>query len=315
MRRILHAITSVIVVSFVWVQTAYTAPTYPQPTGFVVDDAGVIDAMVEARITDRLSALAVTSTSEIAVATVSSLEDFTIEEYAIGLFEFWGVGAAKQDNGILLLVAPNEREVRIEVGYGLEGALTDFETSQIIDTILIPAFKTGDFSTGIEEATIAITQAVEGEYIAPAYDDGVAGWFAAIFVLIIAGSIIFTVFSQVFLQLSRSRSFVAGGIVGGGLGALVGMITNTVLLGGVFGFGFGLLVDWAVSRLPQFRKFRESAEKISKEGKKNWPPRSGGWTGGGFGGGGFGGGGGKSSGGFGGFGGGSSGGGGASGRW
>ncbi len=312
MRRIVYAFAFIIFLSFAWFSSANAAPTYPAPAGFVVDQANIIDDTIEARITARLSALEATSTSEISVATVSSLEDLTIEEYALELFEYWKVGKAKQDNGVLLLIAPNEREVRIEVGYGLEGALTDIESSQIIDNILIPAFKENNYSEGIDEATIAIVAAVEGEYsseIAP-YDDGVMGWIGALIILSIVGFIGFAIFSQVVLELSKSKSFVAGGIVGGVFGSLMGLIVGSAFIGGVLGTIFGAVVDWAVSRSPEFQKFRQKALQQKKDRKNNWPPRSGG-----FGGGSFGGGSGKSSGGFGGFGGGSSGGGGASGRW
>ncbi len=312
MRRILYAIAFLVFVSLAWYGAILAAPNYPAPTGFVVDAAHIIDDSIETRITARLSALEVTSTSEIAVATVASLEDLSIEEYATGLFAYWGVGKAKQDNGVLLLVAPNEREVRIEVGYGLEGALTDLESSHIIDTILIPAFKDNKYGEGIDEAVNAIVQAVEGEYSVETVttDDGVMGWIGALFILLIAGFIGFVVFSQVVLELSQSKSFVAGGIVGGGLGALMGLIAGSVFMGGVLGALFGAFVDWAVSRSPQFQKLREKALQMKKDRKNNWPPRGGGSWGGGFGGGG-----GRSSGGFGGFGGGMSGGGGSSGRW
>lgn len=310
MRRILYACASFLLVSFAWFFYTHAAPSYPEPTGFVVDAAYIIDDATEARITARLSAFEATSTSEIAVATVSSLEDSSIEEYATGLFQYWGVGKSKQDNGVLLLVAPNEREVRIEVGYGLEGALTDIESSQIIDTILIPSFKEGNYSQGIESAVEATVLAVEGEYSASdvTYDSGWMDWFGAILVLAIAGFVGFVVFSQVLFEFSRSKSFVAGGILGGGLGALIGMIAGSVFLGGILGTFFGLFVDWAVSRSPRFQRLRTKAEKVRAERKRNWPPRGGSsWGGGGSSG--------SSGGGFGGFGGGSSGGGGASGKW
>lgn len=313
MRRVCFAIAVALLVVTTWSLHVSAAPTYPAPTGFVVDQANIIDSSTEARITARLGALQATSTSEIAVVTVSSLEGYTIEEYSTGLFAYWGIGQEKKDNGVLLLIAPEEREVRIEVGYGLEGALTDLESSQIIDSVLVPSFKKEQYSEGIEEATNAIITAIEGEYTVETqnYDSGAMGWIGAIFILSIVGFIGFVALSQAVLVMSRSQSIVAGGIVGGGLGSIMGLMAGSALIGGLLGTGFGLLVDWAISRLPAFQKLRQKAKDQYKKDKKNWPPRGGGWTSGGFGGGRGGG----SSGGFGGFSGGSSGGGGASGRW
>ncbi len=311
MRRILYACASlVLLLSCAWCTRVEAAPSYPQPTGFVVDTADIIDTETEARITARLTAFEVTSTIEIAIATITSLEEYSVEEYATGLFENWGVGKAKQDSGVLLLVAPNERKVRIEIGYGLEGALTDLESSQIIETILVPAFIEGNYSQGIDEASHAIITAVEGEYTAQtsAYDSGALGWIMAAFILLISGFIGFVIFSQVVLVLSRSKSFAAGGILGGGIGSLIGLVIGSVFIGGILGAAFGLFLDWAVSRLPTFQKLRKKAEEQKEYQQKNWPPKKGGW-------GGFGGGGGSSGGGFGGFGGGRSGGGGSSGSW
>ncbi len=303
-----------ITASLVWFSSVHAAPTYPTVSGFVVDAANIIDDVTETRITSRLEALEATSTSEIAVATVPSLEGYSIEEYSTGLFSYWGIGKAKQDNGVLLLVAPSEREVRIEVGYGLEGALTDLESADIINSVLVPAFRENKYSQGIEQAVDAIVVAVDGEYSATsAYsgDTGIGGWIAAIFILLIVGFIGLVILTQIMFTLSRSKSIVAGGFVGAGFGAIGGAIVGSVMLGVLLGVGFGLLLDWALSRHPSFQKFRQQAIEDHKKAKSNWPPKSGGWTSGGFGGGRSGG----SSGGFRGFGGGSSGGGGASGRW
>ncbi len=314
MRRILYACALSIIFSFAWFFPVNAAPVeYPQPAGFVTDYAGVIDDTTEARISTRLSALEATSTSEIAVAVVSTLEGLSIEEYAIGLFEYWGIGKAKQDNGVLLLVAPNEREVRIEVGYGLEGALTDIESSLIIDDILIPAFKENRYSEGIDEATIAIVQAVEGEYGASlstsASDSGVVGGIMAVIIVGIFGFVGWTIFSRLFMEMSRSKSVVGGSIIGGLVGSFVGALTSSWILIGIVGAIIGGVIDWVISRAASFSRFRNKVEDIIRKEKNNKRPKGGGF--GGFGGGGSS----SSGGGFGGFGGGSSGGGGASGKW
>src|SRR5262245_22412883 len=100
---------------------------------------------------------------QVVVATVKSLEGSDIETYANQLFRNWRLGEAKKNNGVLLLVAPNEHKVRIEVGYGLEGTLTDALSSVIISSAIIPRFKTGDFSGGIERGVDGIVSVLSGD--------------------------------------------------------------------------------------------------------------------------------------------------------
>jgi len=132
---------------------------------YVLDEANIIDAETEARI-EALSARveAATPGAEIAVVTVEALGDASIEEYAEQRFETLGVGDKKANNGILLVVAPNDRRVRIEVGYGLEGALPDALAGDIIDVDLTPRFKDGDYSGGIEAGHARLAGIVAKEY-------------------------------------------------------------------------------------------------------------------------------------------------------
>src|SRR5689334_20899093 len=108
------------------------ALTFPQLTGRVVDEAGVLDAATRQAITDKLAAVEAKSGDQIVVVTLKSLQDTTIEDYGYQLGRSWGIGQKGKNNGAILVVAPNERKVRIEVGYGLEGALTDAVTRLII---------------------------------------------------------------------------------------------------------------------------------------------------------------------------------------
>ena len=125
-------------------------PAYPALTGRVVDNANVIDPEAEQRLTSKLADLETKSGIQLVVATLPSLDGQEIEPYANGLFRFWKLGEAKNNNGVLLLVAPEERRVRIEVGYGLEGTLTDALSKIIITNAMVPRFKAGDFQGGIE---------------------------------------------------------------------------------------------------------------------------------------------------------------------
>ena len=123
---------------------------FPEPTGRVVDQAGVLSPVVRTDIAAQSKQLEEKSGIQLVVATVRSLEGSDIETYANQLFRAWQLGQAQKNNGILLLVAPNERRVRIEVGYGLEGTLTDALASTIISAAIIPRYKRGDFSGGVE---------------------------------------------------------------------------------------------------------------------------------------------------------------------
>ena len=132
--------------------------TFPPLTGRVVDAAHVLDPGTRAALDAKLAAQEARATDQLAVATVPSLQGTSIEDYANRLFRTWQIGQAKKNNGVLLLVAPNERKVRIEVGYGLEGILTDAVASTIIRNAIVPAFKSGDMAAGIVKGTDAIIE-------------------------------------------------------------------------------------------------------------------------------------------------------------
>src|SRR5471032_3638209 len=128
---------------------AALAANFPALTGRVVDQANIIPASARADLETKLSDLESKSGIQLVVATVTSLEGQEIEPYANELFRTWKLGEKTKNNGVLLLVAPNEKRVRIEVGYGLEGTLTDALSKVIITNAITPRFKTGDFSGGI----------------------------------------------------------------------------------------------------------------------------------------------------------------------
>jgi uncharacterized protein len=129
------------------------AQSFPPLTGRVVDEAGIIPDADERALTERLAAHEAKTTNQVVVATVRSLGGRGIEEYGVDLGRAWGIGQAERNNGAILLVAPNEREVRIEVGYGLEGELTDAISGLIISGSIIPRFRDGDYPAGIAAAS------------------------------------------------------------------------------------------------------------------------------------------------------------------
>ena len=128
---------------------ALAATNFPALTGRVVDDAHILSPVAIADLERKLADLEQKSGIQLVVATVPSLDGQEIEPYANGLFRAWKLGEAKQNNGALLLIAPKERRMRIEVGYGLEGTLTDAVSSLIIANAIAPRFKAGDYSGGV----------------------------------------------------------------------------------------------------------------------------------------------------------------------
>jgi uncharacterized protein len=141
------------------------AQTFPKPAGRVNDFANVIDAATEAEIDRRLDLLEQQTTSEIAVATVKSLGGMSSTDYANRLFREWGVGQAKTDNGVLVLIGVDDRDMAIEVGYGLEGVLPDGLAGQVIRENFTPRFKEGDFSGGIQSGVMRLVEIVEKQQV------------------------------------------------------------------------------------------------------------------------------------------------------
>src|ERR1700689_555596 len=143
--------------------TAAFALDFPQLTGRVVDQANVMSAESRGDVEAKLKDFEDKSSIQLVVATVKSLQGSDIETYANQLFRFWKLGQAQKNNGVLLLVAPAEHKVRIEVGYGLEATLTDALSSVIISSAMVPRFKANDYSGGIERGVDGIVSVLGGD--------------------------------------------------------------------------------------------------------------------------------------------------------
>ncbi len=185
------------------------AQSLPALTGRVVDNAGMIDAASEAALVEKLAAFEARSSDQIVVATVPDLGGEAIEPYANRLFRQWRLGQAGENNGILLLVSRDDRRMRIEVGYGLEGTLTDLHSKLILENTLTPAFRAGDFAGGISAAVDDIIMVLEGngeELEARAernradesFDDWVETAIILIWLSIFAGAFLFAVLAPIF---------------------------------------------------------------------------------------------------------------------
>jgi uncharacterized protein len=139
---------------------ALAAPKFPPLTGRVVDDANLLSPQAESKLTDELATLEAQTGHQLVVATVPTLQGYEIEDYGYQLLRTWGIGRKDEDDGIILLVAPKERKVRIEVGYGLEPVMTDALSSLIIQRAILPAFKAGDYEKGVVAGTEAIARQI-----------------------------------------------------------------------------------------------------------------------------------------------------------
>ncbi|PZO73371.1 MAG: methanol dehydrogenase [Sphingomonas taxi] len=269
--------------------SAVSAQTLPKFTGFVVDAANVIPPDQEAALTKRLDDLQKSTGNQLVVATVPDLDGYPIEDYGNALIRSWGVGLKDANNGAILLVAPNDRKVRIEVGYGLEPVLTDAFSSVVINQQILPRFKAGDIPGGIVAGTNAVADqlalpdaearakvtAAAAEYDKTHRRSNSGGGGVPIG-LIFFGIVLAAIVIPMISRRAGGKNYVDGGSRGGGSGALP-------------------IVLWSI------------ADAMTRGG--------GGGGGGSWGGGGGDSGGGWGGGGFGGGGGGSGGGGGASGSW
>jgi uncharacterized protein len=139
-------------------------PQFPPLTGRVNDRAGLLSERDESELEAALARFEAETTNQIVVVTVESLQGLPIEDYGYQLGRHWGIGQEGKDNGALLIVAPEEREMRIEVGYGLEGELTDAQSRTIIETRILPHFRQGDFTAGVKAGVAGMIETLGGSY-------------------------------------------------------------------------------------------------------------------------------------------------------
>ena len=267
----------------------------------VVDTTGTLDAAQKRQLEQQALELQKRKGSQLQVLMVPSTQPESIEQYTQRVFDQWKLGRQGVDDAVLLVVAKDDRRVRIQPGYGLEGAIPDITAGRIIQEYMAPKFRAGDYGGGLVDATAVLVKLVDGEPLPEPIADNRGGsggggggdWLFALFAAFIAANFGRRVVAR---QPAALRGVMTGAIAGG-VAWLVSSLLGLGALAALFGFFYGLLT------LPPGRYARHGG----------WGGFGGGWGGGGFGGGGsgggFGGGGGWSGGG------GMSGGGGASGSW
>ncbi|CAI8847145.1 TPM domain-containing protein [Pseudomonas donghuensis] len=194
--------------------------SFPALSGRVVDNAGLLDGASRSQLDSMLKAHEQGTGEQVVVVTLADLQGQSIEDYGYQLGRHWGIGQKGKDNGALLIVALQERKLRIEVGYGLEERLTDAQSSVIINRIITPAFRRGEYSQGIVQGTAAILQVLGGNPLAEPSralgndaEDGAPAWAIGLFILLIV-----VVFALQSLGLGSSGRGGMGGGFGGGYG-------------------------------------------------------------------------------------------------
>ena len=180
----------------------------PYLAGRVNDQANLLDDGFEGQLEERLRLLEEETGAQVAVLTIPSLEGDPLEDFSMRVVETWKLGRADADNGVLILIARDERRMRIEVGYGLEGVLTDAQSGRIIDTLMAPRFREGDFNGGVGAAVEAVSSAIRGEPVdlpdKPSRSGGINP----------AGFIFFLIFGLPFINGALASRGAAGWILG-----------------------------------------------------------------------------------------------------
>lgn len=274
----------ILVVKPIW---AFEVPDFD---GRVTDKAGLYSQEFKNQLEEKLAKIDSETRAEVAVLTINKLPDAYIEEYSVKVFEKWGIGKAKEDNGVLLVIAKEDREVRIEVGYGLEGAITDGRAGEIIRNEIIPQFKLDNYELGTMAGVEKIEKYIKGEIETTTLISSTTNQVASFvdnFKILTLG-FLFLIYMASFF--ARTKEFVAGGIVGFLLGIIFGNLVVGIILAVV-----GLIFDLTLSK-------RGIGINRLRNVRSPWVWKNSGWKSG------------KSLG-SGGFGGGRSGGGGASGKW
>jgi uncharacterized protein len=233
-----YLIIILLLISYYLLGNAWGADVkFPAYVGYVNDFAGVMDAATVQKIQALCKELEAKTSAELAVVTVKTIAPLDIETYGVKLFEKWGIGKKDKDNGILFILAVEERKVRIEVGYGLEGVINDALAGQIMDENVIPAFKQNKFGEGLLNGAAAIAQKIIKGEPAPVpsgseserFDD----WLLPIIITSIALIMVLSIF--------------ASGLASGLFGALFGFIMGYIfaeMIGGIIGAVIGFVLSY-----------------------------------------------------------------------
>ncbi|MDH3876850.1 MAG: TPM domain-containing protein [Desulfobacterales bacterium] len=277
--RIIQFLVMGLLICTFWVPNLW-ALEVPALRTRVNDHAGMLSAATRQQLEDILSRLEQTDSTQIVVLTIPSLGGEVLEEFSLKVAEKWQIGQKGFDNGAILLIAKNDRKLRIEVGYGLEGSLTDLMAGRIIRNVIVPQFKAGNFDQGIIDGVQAMIGVVRGEYQAPEKSPFARGSKKKDSSPGFGGLIAFVFFISMLGRLRRPMGIAAGGILAPIAASLFFNFRPVWILVSI---PIGLLIGFILSFL--------GSPLIFGHGHHHHRHTGGGWSGG-FGGGGFGGGGG-----------------------
>ncbi|OGJ68705.1 hypothetical protein A3J34_01700 [Candidatus Peribacteria bacterium RIFCSPLOWO2_02_FULL_51_10] len=234
-----------LIAGFLAINSVSAAFPVPPNDGFVTDTAGLLSSDQEQSIEAEIGAYRRETSNEIAVAIIKNLQGSAIEEAGLEIGRKWGIGAGQKNNGILMLIAYEERQVRIEVGYGLEGAVPDIVAKGIVEMDMIPKFRDGDYGGAITAALDSLKKHIGGEYKSDRYavGEGEPGLLPYVFF------VLFILLQGLIAVMARSKTWWLGGIFGGAAGVIL-----TVIFGWWLTIPFlvflGLLIDFIVSKHP-----------------------------------------------------------------
>ncbi|MGV7215955.1 TPM domain-containing protein [Bradyrhizobium sp. UFLA05-112] len=257
---------------FSWAFAAVADVAVPQLTGRVVDQTGTLSSGDVATLTSRLRDYENRKGSQIAVLIVPTTQPETIEQYSIRVADAWKIGRKKIDDGAILLVAKNDRHLRIEVGYGLEGALTDVTSRRIIDEVITPKFRSGDFAGGISDGVDRMMRVIDGEplpapqrstsFASDLNDLGPVAPFA-LFASLFVGGILRTIFGRLL------GSVATGGVLAAVAWFMIGSVALAIGVGAI-AFILAFIADLAPTSGP--------GRRYSRGGSWSGGSSGGGWS-------------------------------------
>jgi len=246
-----------LVLASAFVVPAFADVAVPQLTGRVVDQTGTLSSGDIAALSQKLRDFETRKGSQLAVLIVPTTQPETIEQYSIRVAEAWKIGRKKIDDGAILVVAKNDRHLRIEVGYGLEGALTDVTSRRIIDEIITPKFRTGDFGGGISDGVDRMIKVIDGEPLpvpSPTVNFGNIDDLAPLFIVTLFASLGVGGFFRAMLG-RLVGSLATGGIIAILSWLILGSAALALALGAV-GFIIGFIADLFSAMAPATRSSR-----------------------------------------------------------
>lgn len=239
------------------------APTFPELTGRVVDQAGLLTPEQEHALADMSGTIERDSTVQVVIVTLKSLEGYDIAEYGYQLARYWKVGQKDEDNGILIMIAPKDKKVRIEIGYGLEGYITDAQAHEIIQNRMFPRFKEKDVYGGLRDTLDTIGQTLSQEYVNVygGASEKRASHTSIFYMAMIGFAPLLLLVLGYGKSMIRSRTLnrVVNGIIAGGIAGVVSwflffLLPISVIAGIVF-FAVGYFIDSRNSSGSDFGSF------------------------------------------------------------